>query len=112
MRFEAFGTADMVQHLCLNQNDGQVWCPQEKEQLRSAAAALREETNERNAALAKAEESLKVSQKRYIRLNADFDNFRKRTVRGPLTISAHLFTTLFHGMLCAVACRGAMFLPS
>ncbi|CAL8471081.1 g10623 [Coccomyxa elongata] len=51
---------------------------EEKEQLRSAAAASREETNERNAALAKAEESLKVSQERYIRLNADFDNFRKR----------------------------------
>ena len=33
------------------------------------------------AQLRHSEEALKSAQERYIRLNADFDNFRKRSVR-------------------------------
>lgn len=57
---------------------------QEKEKLRAGVLALKEEASAQTAAVTKADESSKVSQERYLRLNADFDNFRKRTVRAPL----------------------------
>ena len=57
---------------------------QEKEKLRAGVSALKEEASAQTAAVTKADESSKVSQERYLRLNADFDNFRKRTVRAPL----------------------------
>ncbi len=44
---------------------------------------LKEEASAQTAAVAKADESSRASQERYLRLNADFDNFRKRTVRHP-----------------------------
>ena len=57
---------------------------QEKAKLRAGVLALKEEASAQTAAVTKADESSKVSQERYLRLNADFDNFRKRTVRAPL----------------------------
>ncbi|KAK9901332.1 hypothetical protein WJX75_007117 [Coccomyxa subellipsoidea] len=52
---------------------------EEKEKLRAGVLALKEEASAQTAAVTKADESSKVSQERYLRLNADFDNFRKRT---------------------------------
>ena len=45
--------------------------------------ALKAEVASLTAQLRQSEEALKASQERYIRLNADFDNFRKRSVSTP-----------------------------
>ena len=44
-------------------------------------AALVEQQASLSAQLATAEEGLEVARTQFLRLNADFDNFRKRTVR-------------------------------
>lgn len=46
-------------------------------------AALAEQHASLSAQLATAEEGLEVARAQFLRLNADFDNFRKRTVRPP-----------------------------
>ncbi len=51
-------------------------------------AALVSERAAVAAQLAAAEENLEVSHAQFLRLNADFDNFRKRTARPPRAPSA------------------------
>ena len=46
-------------------------------------AALAEQHASLSVQLATAEEGLEVARAQFLRLNADFDNFRKRTVRLP-----------------------------
>ena len=46
-----------------------------------AELELQAEVASLSAQLTMAQEALKVATDRYVRLNADFDNFRKRTVR-------------------------------
>lgn len=53
---------------------------QVKQQLREPASLLLEEVSGVRSELAKAEESLRAAQERFLRLTADFDNYRKRTV--------------------------------
>ena len=55
-------------------------CTQVKEQLRGPASLLLEEVSTVRAEVDTAQESLRAAQDRYLRLTADFDNYRKRTV--------------------------------
>ena len=52
-----------------------------KEQLRGPASQLLEEVSSVRGEVETAGAALRASQDRYLRLTADFDNFRKRTVR-------------------------------
>lgn len=54
---------------------------QVKEQLRGPASLLLEEVSSVRGELVKAEDALRTANERFLRLNADFDNYRKRTVR-------------------------------
>ena len=64
-----------------------------KEQLRGPASLLLEEVSSVRGELAKAEESLQMAQERFLRLNADFDNYRKRTVGWHAPAAACCFIT-------------------
>ena len=56
---------------------------QAAEVVEETGEALKAEVASLTAQLRQSEEALKASQERYIRLNADFDNFRKRSVSAP-----------------------------
>ena len=51
------------------------------EEAEETGEALKAQVDGLTAQLRQSEEALKSAQERYIRLNADFDNFRKRSVR-------------------------------
>ena len=88
---------------------------QVKEQLRGPASVLLEEVSTVRSEVETAGAALRASQDRYLRLTADFDNFRKRTVRrspplcqrapagGPALPRAWLRCALLQGNACCNA---------
>jgi hypothetical protein len=84
-------------------------CTQVKEQLRGPASLLLEEVGTVRAEAEMAQESLRAAQDRYLRLTADFDNYRKRTVslsQAPCTdvLLVHISSTMLSPSLTLSSC--------